>query len=180
MITIIILNILLISDVHCIFGQAMSWHNPRSPDSTSCHAPGPGSQPELATCRLCPEPGLVPASLLSDHLSRDHPGLAFECAACKVRKETPLGMAPSYIVVAMLRSWKPFHSPLEPCPMNMNGYIRPDSGFHSLRNSESHNCLKNYSIGIFQRFWTNYKFCQSMFLWNSDVFGDWKPQWDLM
>ena len=93
----------------------MSWHNPvagvtsRSPDSTSCHAPGPlfwtqGSpQPRLlspvanvvtgkgntesllATCGLCPEPGLVPASLMSRHLLKEHPGMAFECAACKVR-----------------------------------------------------------------------------------------------
>ena len=78
----------------------MSWHQPnpsigRSPDSTSCHAPGfdltgfwprplPPAQPALATCRLCPEPGLVPASLMSDHLRRGHTDLTFECAACKV------------------------------------------------------------------------------------------------
>ena len=91
----------------------MSWHNPSvgvnaqySPDSTSCHAPGPvfwtqgspqprllspamvSNEPQLAmaTCALCPEPGLVPAPLMSAHLNKEHPGMSFECAARKVNK----------------------------------------------------------------------------------------------
>ena len=98
----------------------MSWHNPavgatsRSPDSTSCHAPGPvfwtqgspqprllspvsnvltgngNAEPLLATCGLCPEPGLVPASLMSGHMLKEHPGMAFECAACKVKSPNVL------------------------------------------------------------------------------------------
>ena len=42
-------------------------------------------EPQLVTCVLCPEPGLVPASMMSYHLLREHQGMAFQCAACKVR-----------------------------------------------------------------------------------------------
>ena len=71
-----------------------SWHQvdpgPVSPDTTTSHAPGQVPRPlappppVMAVCGLCPEPGLVPARHLTDHLDREHPGRAFRCAACKV------------------------------------------------------------------------------------------------
>ena len=71
-----------------------SWHQvdpgPVSPDTTTSHAPGQVPRPlappppVMAVCGLCPEPGLVPARHLTDHLDREHPGRAFQCAACKV------------------------------------------------------------------------------------------------
>ena len=107
----------------------MSWHSPavgvtsRSPDSTSCHAPGPlfwtqgspqprllspvsnvltgngNAEPPLATCGMCPEPGLVPASLMSGHLLKEHAGMAFECAACKVK-------SPNVLMFFYIFCWK--------------------------------------------------------------------------
>ena len=71
-----------------------SWHQvdpgPVSPDTTTSHAPGQVPRPlappppVMTACGLCPEPGLVPARHLTDHLDREHPGRAFRCAACKV------------------------------------------------------------------------------------------------
>ena len=42
-------------------------------------------EPYLVSCVLCPEPGLVPASMMSAHLLREHQGMAFQSDACKVR-----------------------------------------------------------------------------------------------
>ena len=71
-----------------------SWHHPdpgpNSPDTTTGPAPGQVPRPPappppvMAVCGLCPEPGLVPAQQLTDHLDRVHPGRAFKCGACKV------------------------------------------------------------------------------------------------
>ena len=74
--------------------SATSWHHPDpgpvSPDTTTGAAPGQVPRtlatppPVMAVCGLCPEPGLVPALQLTDHLDRVHPGRAFKCGACKV------------------------------------------------------------------------------------------------
>ena len=57
--------------------------------SASDNVPDPGiltqaSDVKLVTCVLCPEPGLVPAFMMSSHLLKQHQGMVFECAACKV------------------------------------------------------------------------------------------------
>ena len=69
----------------------MSEHysHPSVTASASDNVPDPGiltqaSDVKLVTCVLCPEPGLVPAFIMSSHLLKQHQGMVFECAACKV------------------------------------------------------------------------------------------------
>ena len=56
------------------------------PVPVACQVPRPlvPPPPVMAVCDLCPEPGLVPAHLLTDHLNKMHHGRAFKCAVCKV------------------------------------------------------------------------------------------------
>ena len=82
----------------------MSWHIPSFTATSSGLSSGPvfgikssptqpppsHTEPQLVTCVLCPEPGLVPASLMSDHLMREHHEMAFQCAACKVRASSSI------------------------------------------------------------------------------------------
>ena len=86
-------------DIIKSFSSPMSWHTPdpcfaasssglssRPVFGIEISPPLPGTtDPHLVTCVLCPEPGLVPASMMSYHLLREHQGMAFQCAACKVR-----------------------------------------------------------------------------------------------
>ena len=133
----------------------MSWHTPgpsvgaeyRSLNPSSCHAPGPvvwtegspqpglpcpaSSEPRLTTCGLCPEPGLVSASTLSNHLLKEHPGEAFECAACKV-------VSPDYMKSTGYHSkyWQFFQCYIIPLKKPLGFKVRSvlESSYHWLSN----------------------------------------------